>query len=117
MAAPAPASNVLGPVTSLDNEFLCLHASPLCKRLVFLHQLREKFIGPIGWKPFVSHPVKTCENPNELLRISIGQRTQQNRIDRAEDRRVRSDAEREREHGYEGEAGILEQLAESEAKV
>ena len=35
----------------------------------------------------------------------------------AEDGRVRPDTKREREHGYRGEAWILQQLAEGEFKV
>ena len=35
----------------------------------------------------------------------------------AEDRRVRPDAEREREHGHGGEAGVFQQLAEGEFEV
>src|SRR6266516_6654961 len=38
-------------------------------------------------------------------------------VDDAEDGRVRPDAEREREYGHGGEAGILQQLAEGVAEV
>jgi len=41
--------------------------------------------------------------------VAIRQRVQQNAVDDAEDRGVRSDAEREREHGHDGKAGILAQ--------
>ncbi len=40
------------------------------------------------------------------------QRPEQHSVDNAEHGRVRPDAERQREHGYGGEAGVLQQLAE-----
>src|SRR5881394_3822429 len=39
------------------------------------------------------------------------------RVEQRKERRVRPDAQREGEHGYGGEAGILQQLAAGEAKV
>ena len=40
----------------------------------------------------------------DFVRLGIGQRPQQHRVDDAEDGRVRADAEREREHGDAGES-------------
>jgi len=42
---------------------------------------------------------------------------QQRRVGNAEDRRVRSNAKRKGEHGYGGEAGVLQQLAEGEFEI
>jgi hypothetical protein len=53
----------------------------------------------------------------QLLGIFDRQHFEQHRVKHAENRRVRPDAEREREHSHGGEAGILEELAEGEAKV
>ena len=38
-------------------------------------------------------------------------------VNQAEDRRIRPDAEREREHGHGGKAAVLQQLAEGEFEV
>jgi len=51
---------------------------------------------------------------HQLAGLGIGQRPEQDGIDHAEDGGVCPDAEREREHGDGGEAGILQQLAEGE---
>src|SRR5213079_2843772 len=53
----------------------------------------------------------------QLLRIFHRQRPEQDRVDNREDGGVRPDAEREREHGHGGEAGVLEQLAEGEFQI
>jgi hypothetical protein len=52
-----------------------------------------------------------------LSGVGISERTQQYRIHNAENGCVRSETQGEREHGYGGEAGILQQLAESEFEV
>ena len=49
--------------------------------------------------------------------LRIRERSQQDRVDHAEDRGVRADPEREGEDGDESEARRFAQLAESEAKV
>ncbi len=54
---------------------------------------------------------------DQPVRLGIRQRPEQHAIDDAEDRRVRPDAQREREHGDGGEAGVLQQLAEGEFEV
>src|SRR5439155_7007449 len=54
---------------------------------------------------------------HQSIRLRVGQRLEQYFIDDAKDRRVRSDAEREREHGHGGEAGILQQLAKGEFEI
>ena len=53
----------------------------------------------------------------QLIGIRQWQRPEHERIYDAEDDRVGPDPEREREHGHGGEAGVLQQLAEGEAKV
>ena len=55
--------------------------------------------------------------PDEPLGFRVGQRTEQHGIHDAEDRRVRSDAQCDREHGHRGEAGIVQQLAEGEFEI
>src|SRR5206468_2889576 len=54
---------------------------------------------------------------HQPVRFRIRQRLEQHAIDDAEDRRVRPDAEREREHGHGGEAGDFQQLTNGVAKV
>src|SRR5205823_10765251 len=54
---------------------------------------------------------------NQLRRVLYVERTQQEVVDQAENRRVGPDAEREREHGHGGEAGVLQQLAKSEFQI
>ena len=56
-------------------------------------------------------------NVNHPIRFRYRQWSKQYRVDNAEDRRVCADAEREREHGHGGEAGILQQLAEGESQI
>src|SRR5207247_4668728 len=56
-------------------------------------------------------------NYYQPFRILVGKRAEQNRVDDAEDRRVRSDAQRQRQHDHRGEAGVLQQLAEGELEI
>ena len=53
----------------------------------------------------------------QLLRVAVGQRFEQHPIHDAEDGRVRPDAQREREHSHDGEAGVLQQYADSVTKI
>src|SRR5438034_4072934 len=55
--------------------------------------------------------------PHQPLGFRKRQRTQQDAIHDAENGAVRADAERERENGHGSEAGVLQQLAEGEAKI
>ena len=52
-------------------------------------------------------------DPHELAGPVVGQRLQQDAVDGGEDRRVRANPEREREHGGDGETRIGGQRAES----
>ena len=54
---------------------------------------------------------------HQAARLGKRQWTNQNRIDHGEDRRVGSEAEREREPGLGGEAGVLQQLAKREFEI
>src|SRR5439155_13712516 len=58
-------------------------------------------------------------SPNRHQPISVRerQRAHQHAINAAEDRRVRPDAQRQRQHGDGGEAGVLEQRANGVAKI
>ena len=58
-----------------------------------------------------------CAQLHQLAGFGIGQRPEQDGIDHAEDGGVRADAQREREHGDRGEAGILQQQTEGVAKI
>jgi len=51
---------------------------------------------------------------NNPIRFLDGQRPQEDGVYDAENRGVRPDAERKREHGHGGEAGVLQQLADGE---
>src|SRR5207249_3525058 len=66
--------------------------------------------GQLWFSPFTV--VFILAFPLQLLRIAVGQRFEQHPIHHAEDGGVRPDAERERQHGHGGEAGILQHLAE-----
>ncbi len=54
---------------------------------------------------------------HEAIAVRIRQRLQQNAVDEAEDRSVRADAERQREHGEQREPAILQQGPCAETKV
>src|SRR3954468_15918796 len=54
---------------------------------------------------------------DETVRLRIGERPQKDVIDHAKDGGVRADAEREGEHGDDGEAGRFTELTEGEAEV
>ena len=56
-------------------------------------------------------------DPHELVGVRIRQRLDQHRVDDAEDRRRRADAEREREHGGEREGGPPRQAAQRVAQI
>src|SRR5262249_7873167 len=53
----------------------------------------------------------------EPFRLLERRRSQQHRVDHAEDRRVRTDAERERENGDGSKSRVLSQLAPGESKI
>jgi len=54
---------------------------------------------------------------HQLLCVLHLQRSEQKLVDQTEDGGVRPDAQREREHGHSGEAGVLQQLAEGEFEI
>src|ERR1051326_249291 len=54
---------------------------------------------------------------NEPVRFGVGRRRKQNPLNEAEHGRRRSDPKPEREHRHGGEAGVLQQLPASVAKV
>src|SRR5262245_4702751 len=54
---------------------------------------------------------------DQLLRLSDGQRLQQQRVEQAEDRRIRADANRQRKRGHGSEAFALKQHSEAKTKV
>ena len=56
-------------------------------------------------------------NLDEAVGVGVRQRLQQQGVDDAEDRGVRADAEREREHGHQDEAGRFGKLADREAEI
>ena len=63
-------------------------------------------------KPFASRFVLI--EPDQAIRIAVGQWSQQDPVDDAEDGGVRSDTERERENSHGAESGVLQQLPEGE---
>src|SRR5437867_9965118 len=62
--------------------------------------------GGIGW-----------QNLPKFFRSFYRPRAQELFIEQSEQRQIRPDAERQREHGHGSEAGILQQLAEGEFEV
>src|SRR5439155_22813777 len=69
---------------------------------------RSTFLRAITVAPVQAH---------EAVGIGVGDGIEQHRLHHAENSGVGPDAEREREHGYGSEAGVLPQLAEGVAKV
>ena len=57
------------------------------------------------------------EDLREPTRVFVRKRPENESIHGAEDGGVRTDAERQREHRHGGEAGVLQQLAESESQI
>ena len=68
-------------------------------------------------QPFVTRIGELAWKNDQFLRTSHRQQPQHHLINEAENRCVRPDAERKCEHGHGGEAGILQQLAESEFEI
>src|SRR5437762_710288 len=68
-------------------------------------------------QPFVTRIGELAWKNDQFLRTSHRQQPQHHLINEAEDRGVRSDAQREREHRYGGKARVLQQLAESEFEI
>ena len=64
-----------------------------------------------------AHAGKIILDADELVRLRVRQRVQQCRIDDAENRRCRSDAQGNRQHSDGGEAGRLAQHAQTVADV
>ena len=54
---------------------------------------------------------------HKRVRILDGKRLEQEFVQDAKDRRIRPDAQREREHSHGGEAGVLQQLAKGEFEI
>src|SRR5215813_9237561 len=79
-------------------------------------------LSPIEKRPR-SDPVSTSSTArvfpklNELAGLVIRQRLQQDAIDHAENRRVGATAQRQCEHGYQGETRILHQHPRAKAQV
>src|SRR5438874_10385756 len=65
----------------------------------------------------IVHGCSLAPDLHDSVRLEERQRPQEYCVYDAEDRRVRSDSKREREHGYGGEAGVLQQLAEGEFEI
>jgi hypothetical protein len=67
-------------------------------------------VGKITWRRRIDRNVLRqviLPKPHEAVWILKGKRPKQNRVDHTEDGCVRPDAQREREHGDGGEAGVL----------
>ena len=71
----------------------------------------------VNGKPMVLEAGTTVEGLLELLRMPRRKRIEHGRLDDTDNGRRRPDAEREREHGHSGEAGIFQQLAEGEFQI
>src|SRR5437879_1106225 len=65
----------------------------------------------------IVHGCSLAPDLHDSVRLEERQRPQEYCVYDAEDCRVRSDAEREREHGHGGEAGVLQQLAKGVFEV
>ena len=74
---------------------------------------QEDGVGEVG----LVDAADRVDDPDERVGIGIGQRFDEHAVDDAEDRRGGADAERERQDGRGGEAGLLPQHARRVAKV
>ena len=77
-------------------------------------------IQQIGYGLAVLHDIVAAvraPDHDELLRCAIVERTQENGVDDAEDRRISTGAERQRDDGNEGESGLLAQSAQTITKI
>jgi len=103
--APAPAPGVVGIGSTVTftlrdkRQTMTItghdEANPADGKISFSCPLARALLGP--------------PEHDELIRLCERQRAQQHRIHHAEDRRVRPDAEREREHGDDRKAATLPQ--------
>src|SRR5437762_1143855 len=83
------------------------------KDLVAISQIAIIWIGERGAKPVLADgPYR-----HDPLWFGYGQGPEQHDVDQTEDRRVRPDAEGQREDRHGGEAGVLQQLAKGEFEV
>ena len=98
-----------------QRELVLLRSRHLAEGAGLLAQLGEVRIRPTRSRDALLW--LRLEHIEQLLRMVVRQRLQQHGIDDAEDGSVRADAESEGEHGDGGEAGILAQHAQSEARV
>src|SRR5213082_1598539 len=69
------------------------------------------------WASGIAKERRSRPDGHESLRIRKRQRPQDYCVNDTENGRVRPDAQREREHGHGGEAGVLQQLAEGEFQI
>src|SRR6266513_3034075 len=69
------------------------------------------------WASRIAKERRSRPDGHESLRIRKRQRPQDDCVNDTENRRVRPDAEREREHGHSSEAGVLQQLAKGEFEI
>ena len=84
---------------------------------------REGFRASCDCPYFTDH-AQVCKHiwaavleADERVRLRVGQRLEQHGVDDAEDRGVRADAEREREHGRERERGPAHQPPKRMAQI
>ncbi len=71
----------------------------------------------IGTEIIYIHAWSGMPDPHELVRVRIWQRLDQHRVDDAEDRGGRADAERERQHRSKRECGPSRQAAQRVAQI
>ncbi len=90
-----------------------LHHRQRLKRTRALAEPLKCSEGRIERRAFAS----ALPHHHDSARLGIGQRPKQNRIHRAEDRRARSDTERQHGRGHDGEAGILLPLPQAIANI
>ena len=68
-------------------------------------------------QPLLTAIGRLAPEPDQRVGVRVGQRAHEQAVDQREDRRVRTNAERQREHGHRREAGILEQHPAGVARV
>jgi len=112
-------SNV-GPIASASfydaqHGYAVAEGGDLLKRLILVAVIQQ-----IGYGQAILHDIAAAVGApdyDELLRRRIVERAQQNGVDDAEDRRIGTGAERQRDDGNEGESGLSAQPAQPITKI
>ena len=111
-----PVETLRPPARSVENVFVVVRDHPI--KCVILLDIVEEF-GPLkaGAAPRLIALRVVDLQGHQAVGIGVRERLHEHVVDHAEDRRGSSDAQRQRDHGYDGETRALCQRAHSESNV